>query len=48
MVVSRNKLALLGLCTLVALTVATPALAQTEGGGMFTGIQNRYAAAARG
>ncbi len=48
MVVSRNKLALLGLCTLVALTVATPALAQTEGGGMFTDIQNRYAAAARG
>ena len=49
MVISRGKLALIGIATLAALTVASPAFAQaTQGGGMFADIQQRYANAARG
>ena len=46
--VSRTKLALVGFGALAALSVASPAFAQTTGGGMFADIQSRYAASARG
>mgnify|MGYP001600762023 FL=1 len=46
MFVSREKLALLGIGTIAALAIATPAFAQTAGGGMFADVQSRYQAAA--